>query len=77
MKWEELNNQFLQPPPLVLEFLNEATIDSVLLAALERFEDKATDRLLLSALGSPHIHFHRVFLLSSEVNCPIAHGITW
>ena len=27
------------------QFLNEATIDSVLLAALELFEDEATDRV--------------------------------
>ena len=47
MEWEELkNHQFLQPPPLVRVFLNEATIDSELLAALKQ----ATDRLLLSAL---------------------------
>ena len=32
------------------QFLNEATIDSVLLAALELFEDQATDRVLLSSL---------------------------
>ena len=31
-------------------FLNEATVDLVLLTALEQFEDQATDRLLLSAL---------------------------
>ena len=30
--------------------LNEATVDSLLLAALEQFEDEAMDRLLLSAL---------------------------
>ena len=33
---------------LVQQFLNEATIDSVLLVALE---DQATDRVLLSAIG--------------------------
>ena len=38
------------PPPLVWWFLNEATVDLVLLAALEQFENQATDRLLLSAL---------------------------
>ena len=31
--------QFLWLPPLVWKFLNEATIDSVLLAAIEQFED--------------------------------------
>ena len=31
-------------------FLNEATVESALLGALEQFEDQATDRLLLSAL---------------------------
>ena len=31
-------------------FLNEATIDSVLLAAIEQFEDQATNRLLIAAL---------------------------
>ena len=51
MKWDVLSNcQFLQPPPLVQQFLNEATIGSVLLAALELFEDQATDRVLLSAI---------------------------
>ena len=46
MKRDVLSNcQFLQPPPLVQQFLNEATIDSVLLAALELFEDQATDRV--------------------------------
>ena len=32
------------------KFLNEATIDSVLLAAIEQFEDQATNRLLIAAL---------------------------
>ena len=32
------------------EYLNEATVDLELLAALEQFEDQATDRLLLAAL---------------------------
>ena len=32
------------------KFLNEATIDSVLLAAIEQFEDQATNRLLTVAL---------------------------
>ena len=32
------------------KFLNEATIDSVLLAAVEQFEDQATTRLLITAL---------------------------
>ena len=32
------------------QFLNEATIDSVLLAAIEQFEDQATNRLLIAAL---------------------------
>ena len=31
-------------------FLNEATIDSVLLAAIEQFKDQATNRLLIAAL---------------------------
>ena len=30
-------------------FLNEATIDSVLLAAIEQFKDKATNRPLIAA----------------------------
>ena len=30
--------------------MNEATIDSVLLAAIEQFEDQATNRLLTAAL---------------------------
>ena len=30
--------------------LNEATVDSLLLASLEQFKDQATDRLLLFAL---------------------------
>ena len=30
--------------------LNEATVDSLLLAALEQFKDQGTDRLLLFAL---------------------------
>ena len=42
--------QFLWPPPLVWKFLNEATIDSVLLAAIEQFEDQTTTRLLIDAL---------------------------
>ena len=40
----------MHPPPLVRKFLNEATIDSVLLAAIEQFEDQATNRLLITAL---------------------------
>ena len=32
------------------KFLNEATIDSVVLAAIEQFEDQATNRLLIAAL---------------------------
>ena len=32
------------------KFLNKATIDSVLLAATEQFEDQATNRLLIAAL---------------------------
>ena len=32
------------------KFLNEATIDSVLLAAIEQFEDQTTNRLLIAAL---------------------------
>ena len=32
------------------KFLNEATIDSVLLAAIEQFENQATNRLLIAAL---------------------------
>ena len=31
-------------------FLNEATIDSVLLATIEQFKDQATNRLLIAAL---------------------------
>ena len=31
-------------------FLNEAAIDLVLLAAIEQFEDQATNRLLITAL---------------------------
>ena len=53
MKWEELNNhQFLWQPPLVWKFLNESAevFDLVLLAAIEQFENQATDRLQLSAL---------------------------
>ena len=44
------NYQFLRPPPLVWWVLNEATVDSAPLDALEQFEDQATNRLLLSAL---------------------------
>ena len=32
------------------KFLNEATIDSVLLAAIEQFKDQTTTRLLIAAL---------------------------
>ena len=32
------------------EFLNEATVDLELLAALEQFKDQATNKLLLAAL---------------------------
>ena len=32
------------------KFLNEATIDSVLLAAIEQFEDQTTTRVLITAL---------------------------
>ena len=32
------------------KFSNEATIDSVLLATIEQFEDQATNRLLTAAL---------------------------
>ena len=32
------------------KFFNEATIDSVLLAAVEQFEDQTTTRLLIAAL---------------------------
>ena len=35
---------------LVQKFLNEATIDSVLLAAIEQFEDQATHWLLIAVL---------------------------
>ena len=42
-----MNCQFLRPPPLVWKFLNEATIDSVL---LERFKDQTTTRLLIAVL---------------------------
>ena len=35
---------------VVWMFLNEATIDSVLLAAIEQFEDQTTNRLLIAAL---------------------------
>ena len=44
------NRQFLRLPPLVWKLLNEATIDSVLLAAIEQFEDQATNRLLIAVL---------------------------
>ena len=44
------NYQFLWLPPLVWWFLNEATVDLVLLTAVEQFEDQATNRLLLSTL---------------------------
>ena len=37
-------------PPLVQILLNEATIDSVLLAEVEQFEDKATNRWLIAVL---------------------------
>ena len=33
------------------KFLNEANIDSVLLAAIEQFKDRATDRVLIAELG--------------------------
>ena len=33
------------------KFLNEGTIDSVLLAAIEQFKDQATNRVLIAALG--------------------------
>ena len=33
------------------KFLNEATVDSVLLAAVEQFEDQTTTRLLIAALA--------------------------
>ena len=42
--------QILQRPPPVWEFLNEATVDSEILATLEQFKDQATDKLLLYAL---------------------------
>ena len=41
-------HQFLRLPPLVWMFLNEVTVDLVLLAALEQFEYQATNRLLLA-----------------------------
>ena len=42
----ELNNcQFLRLPLLVWKFLNEATVDLVLLAAIEQFKYQATNRL--------------------------------
>ena len=44
------NHQHLRPPPLVWKFLNEATIDTVLLAAIEQFEDQTTTRVLIAAL---------------------------
>ena len=49
MKWEGAK-KLPWPPPFSAEFLNEATIDSVLLAAIEQFEDQATNRLLIAAL---------------------------
>ena len=44
------NHQFLRLPPLVWKFLNEATIDSVLLAAMEQFKDQTTTRLIITVL---------------------------
>ena len=44
------NHQLLQPLPLVWKFMNETTIDSVVLAAIEQFEDQTTTRLLIAAL---------------------------
>ena len=50
MKWKELRNrQFLWPPPRVWKFLNEATIDSVLLSCTR--VPSYTDRLLFSMLN--------------------------
>ena len=40
----------LWPPSLVRQFLNEATINSVLLPAVQQFEDQATNRLQIAAL---------------------------
>ena len=42
------NRQFLWPPPLVWKLMNETTIDSVLLAAIQQFKDQATNRLLIA-----------------------------
>ena len=42
--------QFQQLLPLAQEFLNEVTVDTLLLASQEQFKDHATDRLLLFAL---------------------------
>ena len=50
MKWVGAEQPPVQPPPLVRMFSNETTIDSVLLAAIEQFEDQATNRLLIAAL---------------------------
>ena len=48
---QELNNcQFLRLPSLVRKFMNEATIDLVPLAAIQQFEDQATNRLPIAAL---------------------------
>lgn len=43
-----MNCQFLQPS--LEKYLNEATTDLELLAALQQFEDQAANRLLIAAL---------------------------
>ena len=47
---ESWTTAILRPPPLVQKFLNETTIESVLLAAIEQFKDQATNRLLIAVL---------------------------
>ena len=45
---EKLNNhQFLQLPPLVQGFMNEATVYLVVPVTLDQFEDQATKKVLL------------------------------
>ena len=46
LKYQTGESLVLWLPPLGCKFLNEATTDSVLLAAIEEFNDRTTTRLL-------------------------------
>ena len=75
------NCQFLWPPPLVRKFVNEAVIDSVLQAALEQFEDQATNQWRSQNIADAraqhgHTTFKRISAPSAQVSGECSSNIT-